>query len=638
MLATLSEFRFFQAFRIPVEEADQIRFLFEREKNFDQYEDIQLRVIDISLSGIGVSSSAILSIGDTVRISVQFKKMRLEVEGYVVRATSERAKEGESIYGIHLEDSREMKKFIEKYILSLPLDRLRECMTCLSLTDRYSREGEGVDIFTLLVSLFRDLEKFASSKNFSTLILCEAAWMLQAERAGIFLIDPESNQLQALASYGGEEENPNLDYREGLAGSVFTTGNPINLQAVHNTMGITLDEGVKTVICFPFRNFVGKIIGVMEMVNKRGGGRFTKDDEKVMDILSSVFGVIFSQYDLVVRKSQVRRFSTPFDREYVIIGKSPSILSMRKNIVRLKDLSFPVLIEGEMGVGKTLLAHILHIESRRCIHSQKVLDCRLLKKEDRDKFFIPEQSLFLSLKSGTLILKHIEALPLHVQDQLYQTLRRGNFDDRNLAFDFRFIALTEQDLSKKVQDGEFHSGLFDFISRAYMKIPPLGHRMEDIESLVNYFLKIECRSQGVLLKRFSSSLMENIECMEWRGNIGELRHFVIRSVVSNLRSHVIDQIDDLSMPQLTKGRSLFREVPYLNQCGSSLKDRIILVEREMIKNEIKKFRGNKSQAAREMGISREALRKKMISSQSLLDSLSSEKIFESTEVLKKKAA
>lgn len=612
-----------------MEEADQIRFIFERETGFDQYKTFQdVKVLDISVSGFGINSSEILSVGDSVRISLYFKNMRIEVEGHVARAESDKSGEGKeekNIYGIHLEESKEMKAFIKKYIASLSLDRLRECMTSLSLTDRYSREGEGVDIFNLLVSLFRDLEKFALSRSFSSLILQEVAWILQAQRASIFLIDPENNQLKAIADYGREgEKKINFDYRQGVAGSVFTTGSPVNLQAVSNKTGFSLDGGVKTVICFPFSNSVGKTIGVIEVVNKRKGERFKRSDEKIMHILSSLLGVIFAQYDLVIEASRVRRFSTPFDREYVMVGDSSSVLSMRRNIVKLKDLDNPILIEGESGVGKTLFAQILHTESRRGIHSQKILDCRSLKKEEIGQLFDSCKSLLLALGSGTLIIKNIEYFPLDAQGRLYDLLRKGSFEENNLCFDVRLVTLATEDLNKKVQRGEFHVGLFNFISKAYVQIPPLSHRLEDVESLINYFLKIECRNQGVLLKKFSPSLVEDIKYAEWNGNIGELRQFVTRSVVSNLKSHVIDRVDELVVPKFSKKSLFLREVPYLDRCGSSLKDRVALIERAMIENEIRRCRGNKSQAAREMGISREALRKKLLSSQSILNGFKDE--------------
>lgn len=632
MLSSLSEFKFFQAFRIPIEEADQVRFLVEQKMGFDHYEYLSdVKIVDISLDGLGMASTQQLSIGQELRFSIQFKKIVIDIEGKVVRAFTGGMVGGQVVYGVALEEEgQDMKRFLQKYIFSLGPERLRDCLASLSLTDHYSRLGEGIELFTLIIAIFQDLAKFADQAEFLPLLLQEVVRILQAERASILLIHPESNELRAVATLGVAKEELQFNYRQGIAGSVFTTGISLNIDIVHDQVRSSLKgkgglgPEVKSVICYPIHNSHDKAIGVIEVVNKRNKERFSIDDEEAMHILSLIFGVIFRMYHPFSANSQVRGFSTPFDREYAIIGKSTIIKKLRKSIGKLQDITTPVLIQGERGAGKTLLAQVVHFEGKRGIHELEIIDCLHLSEQEVEEKLFGQQGILLKMQGGTVVIKNGHQLSLPLQNELVDLLVKGSFPDSDTPFNFRLFITSCEDLEQKVAERAFNPKLFDYFSKAFIEIPPLRERKEDIEGLVNYFLKMECRHQGLLLKAFDSVLMETFREYEWPGNIGELRNYVVRAVIANPESHIISQLDDLAMPKIKRGLSglkLFNDIPFVAQLDLSLKDRTLLIERRIIEIEIKRLKGNKSKAAQVMGISREALRKKLLHSQKVLDRL-----------------
>ena len=172
----------------------------------------------------------------------------------------------------------------------------------------------------------------------------------------------------------------------GIAGSVFTTGVALNIDTVHDSTRFNeafdkkLGFETRSIICHPIHNREDKIIGVIEVLNKRNEDRFTIEDEKIMKVLSLIFSSVFYNFTPMSEKSTIRRFSGPFDRKNALIGRVPHVASLRSTIVKLKDIEAPVLIYGEKGVGKSLYAKILHVEGQRGLKPFEVIYC-----EDKDQ-------------------------------------------------------------------------------------------------------------------------------------------------------------------------------------------------------------------------------------------------------------
>ena len=637
MLTSFSEFKFYQSFRIPVEVADELRFLVEFEKDGKKTAYIEdAKLIDISVTGLGFSTLERISVGEELSISLQFKRMHLDLTGKVVRAFSAAVSDREIIYGVELDEDKKIHNFLEKYIMSFSPDRLKDCLIESALKERYTKASDGFEMFSLLLSLFKDITHFGDKEGFIDSMLEEVVRILNAQRASLFLINPDTNELEAVAAMGVDKRLLKFDYRLGIAGSVFTTGVALNIDVIndHSRFNDAFDRHLnfktKSIICYPIHNREDKTIGVLEVLNKKNQDRFTVEDEKTMKVLTLVFSSVFHKYSPMSESSKIRRFSTPFDREDAIIGTEPHVAALRKAIVKLKDLDSAVLIMGEQGVGKSLFARILHYEGQRGLRPLEVVECRSPQQHELEKYLFgtnEQESKLISCQGGTLVLQDIDKLSLNFQKRLYCALSQKSLPDSKISIDVRIVATSTVDLMTLIEDGLFDRDLYEYISKAMVEIYPLRRRMDDLEDLLTYFLKVECKKQGLLFKSFAPKAIERLKNYDWPGNIQELKTFVERVVLYNPKIHIIteSEIDEhnSASPLLDSNakRRMFGDIPFINDFNVPLKDRVALVERQMIFAEIKRNSGNKSKAAKEMGISREALRKKLLLSDQIMEQL-----------------
>lgn len=638
MLTSLAEFKYYQSFRVPVESRDDVLFLVEVEDDFGKFKPLdKVRLMDVSMSGVGFCTSYGLAVGEVVRCSVQFKRFRHEFMVSIVRANKARGEHAGDLmnYGgeIDKDEFVPMKRFIEQYVHSLPPERLRESLTQLALTERFSSAEEGFEMFSLLLSLFKDITQFGNKEKFIESMLEEITRIINAQRATIFLINPETNELEAAAALGMDKALLKFDYRKGIAGSVFTTGVSLNIDCKTDKVRFSEDIDrvtgfqTKSIICHPITNREDKIIGVIEVLNKRNEDRFTADDEKTMKVLSLICSSVFHNFAPISERSLIRRFSTPYDREHAWIGRSTVTGEIRKAIVKLKDIDSPLLIQGEEGNGKRLLARIIHFEGKRGLKPWNMVHCQGSDPKDlEDEIFgLPGMvgKLEECAAGGTFIFAEIGFMPLHIQGRLVQALKKLD-EDQGKARDLRPIFTTSQDLKGMVHEGHFNPELLTYMSASEMNVEPLRKRKADIDDLTTYFLRKECRKQGLLLKELSPALKNLVAEYNWPGNVAELENVIEKAVLYNPKTHIITELGNKATPVLDvskQGGCNLDHIPHADDFNVILKDRVALVEREMILAEIKRHKGNKSKAAISMGISREALRKKLIMSDEVIEAL-----------------
>lgn len=640
MLTSLSEFKYYQSFRVPVESRDDVMFLVEYENDQGKLEFVeQVKLMDVSMTGLGFITSFPLPVGSTLRCSIQFKRLRFDFGANIVRAFKEIDSGNDDMnYGAELEseDYGNMKRFIEQYIQSLPPERVKDSLTHLALTQRYASEKEGFEMFSLLLSLFKDITQFGNKEKFVESMLEEIVRILNAQRASIFLINTETNELEAVAALGIDKELLKFDYRKGIAGSVFTTGVSLNIDTkvdkVRYSIEIDKITGFETrsIICNPITNREDKIIGVIEILNKRNEERFTVEDEKTMKVLALILSSVFHHYNPISEKSLIRRFSTPYDREYAWIGRSQQTSEIRKAIVRLKDLDSPLTVNGEPGVGKGLFARILHNEGKRGLAPYVVISC---KGVDHDflaaQLFGAEgqKSKLEECVGGTILFDEIGFMPKDLQFKLVEVFKARRIHGSTISLDVRPIFTTSKNLKQLIEEeGEFNPELYNFMCSSEVQIEPLRKRSQDIEDILSFCLRKECRKQGLLLKDFSDEAKSQLVAYSWPGNVDELEKAVEKAVLYNPKSHVISDLGSKSTPIIDfskMGGCLLENIPYADNSDIPLKDRVALVEREMILAEIKRHKGNKSKASNSMGLSREALRKKLLMSDEVLANLKS---------------
>ncbi len=221
-----------------------------------------------------------------------------------------------------------------------------------------------------------------------------------------------------------------------------------------------------------------------------------------------------------------------------MIGDSPKIREIQRIVEKIADKDAPVLLEGEFGSGKQMVARSIHNSSQRASAPFKVLQCSALPENllEAELFGTPgsrAETLFARAAGGTVLLEEIHVLPVRLQSKLESyleeiaTLRLVN--ELPAKMDVRFIASSAKPLQECVESGTFREDLYYKISVIPIEVPPLRSRTEDIGLLIAYFLKRHAERTGTPPPEVDKYAMRLLEGYSWPGNVGELENALERA-------------------------------------------------------------------------------------------------------------
>ena len=304
------------------------------------------------------------------------------------------------------------------------------------------------------------------------------------------------------------------------------------------------------------------------------------------------------------------------------IGECPAILDLKAQIKRVASTDANVLITGENGTGKDVVAHALHNLSARNTKPFVNIDLGCIPENlFESELFGYEKGAFTDAKGakegrvesaneGTLFLDEIGNLNLQTQQKLLtmiekrQTQRIGSNEVNNV--DVRILAATNANLCKKVGEGEFRQDLFYRLNTIELHLPPLRERSEDIILLAEHFLNIYSGKYSVGKVVLGASAKKKLMQHTWPGNVRELQHCIERSIVLNDKP-------ELSAEDIRLETSSTASASYLTIGGIENVESLNLqtLEREAIKRAISLSNGNLTQAAEMLGITRFALYRKI---------------------------
>ncbi|WP_031499219.1 sigma-54-dependent transcriptional regulator [Bryobacter aggregatus] len=332
-----------------------------------------------------------------------------------------------------------------------------------------------------------------------------------------------------------------------------------------------------------------------------------------LDHLSTVVGKALEVRRL---RSENQRLKEELDERYTfgnLIGRSPGMREVFNLIERVAPSRATVLLCGESGVGKDMVARAIHFNSPRRNQPLVKINCgalpeNLMESElfgyEKGAFTgatIAKPGKFEQADTGTVFLDEIGDVPMAVQVKLLRVLQERELErlgsNRTKQIDVRVIAATNVDLRAALEGGRFREDLYYRLNVMPINIPPLRDRKEDIPALALHFLA----KYGDGTQRITPSGLERLLSYEWPGNVRELENVMERSLL--LASH--EQLDagDIRIDMGPKARAPHVEPGFL-PTGMTLDE----YEQSLLKEALKRANGNKSQAARILGITRNALR------------------------------
>ncbi|MBZ0093419.1 MAG: sigma-54-dependent transcriptional regulator [Burkholderiales bacterium] len=300
-----------------------------------------------------------------------------------------------------------------------------------------------------------------------------------------------------------------------------------------------------------------------------------------------------------------------------IAARSPRMVEIRQIVERIRDRDLPVLITGETGTGKEVLAQAIHTISLRSSGPFVAINCCTLPEELLDSELFGHikgsftsatsnrKGLFQQAHGGTLFLDEIGDISPRLQAKLLRVLQEGEVrpvgSETSILVDVRIIAATNRDLEAMAGREDFRSDLLFRLNVLPIHIPPLRERREDILPLIDHFLDFERKRLGRGDLNFSSAARQKLVEYEWPGNVRELKNVVERSFALHA-GPVLDKHEIASSIRLNGPK-----MPPEPEKGKTLAQ----VEAEYILRIVDEARGNQVAAARVLGISRSTLRRKL---------------------------
>ena len=399
---------------------------------------------------------------------------------------------------------------------------------------------------------------------------------------------------------------------------VLETGKPILIDLLSNRAGTFVVSRI------PLRDEAGQVIGVLGIV-------LFDHPETTLQPLIHKFAALQRDLDDARRELASQRRTKYTLASFV--GSSPAAVEVKRQARRAALSSSPVLLLGETGTGKELLAHAIHAASARSAGSFVSVNIAAVPDTLLEAEFFGvapgaftgadrkgRDGKFKLADGGTLFLDEIGDMPLVLQPKLLRALQEGEIEplgsNKVIPFDARVIAATSRDLGALVREGRFREDLYYRLNVLPIRVPPLRERRADIPALVEVLAEDIALRGGTPAFDLSSDALAMLAAQTWRGNIRELRNVLEQAAMRSDSQHV--EVHDLEDVLREAGIERLPSAPAgaarAERAGASaagplrpLAEQVAAVERQAIAAALAATGGNKVAAARLLGISRAKL-------------------------------
>jgi two-component system response regulator FlrC len=327
--------------------------------------------------------------------------------------------------------------------------------------------------------------------------------------------------------------------------------------------------------------------------------------------------IVWEIINKVSSNGKLQTLRPPKDDYPQIVTQDEKMIELLETAAQIAKSNTTVLIQGETGTGKEMLAKFIHANSNRQKGPYVAVNCASLPEGlAESELFGHEKGAFTGAISrkigkfelannGTIVLDEISEMPLIIQAKLLRTIQERQIDrvggTKPVPVDVRIIAVSNKVLQKEVEEKRFREDLFFRINVFPIILPPLRERRGDIKLLAEHFVEKFCEIYAKDIKGIKQDAIEKLESYQWKGNVRELSNVIERAVLVCKKSYIDESMIMLEMSE-QNNTSIPKELPDMT---------IDEMEKLMIQRALKKLNGNRTHAAKVLGISLRTLRNKL---------------------------
>ena len=497
----------------------------------------------------------------------------------------------------------------------------------LMIATDHSSLHSRVEQLQILLQLAADWQQSHDLTELLNNMAVAAARVLHGDRASIFLWDKSAGQLVGHPAMGVEGGPLRIRDDQGIAGQVLKHGQPERWdqsgdpQAINTKVGQQLGYATRSLVAVPLLDRRNRPLGVFEVLNHRSG-QFSANDERFLAELArhAAAAVENTQHIASLIKSRDRLVQS-VSESLQLIGNCPQVRALRDTVARVAPTELAVLILGENGTGKEVIARSLHLQSNRCDQAFIAINCAAIAETLLEsELFGHEKGAFTDAISdragkfelasgGTLLLDEIGEMSVGGQAKLLRVLedkvvvRVGG--SKPIQTDVRIIAATNQDLVKLVREKRFREDLYFRLNVVTLQLPPMRERGDDVIVLAEHFLQQFGHQIGRPPPTLSEAARRRLLSHAWPGNVRELRNLMER--VAYLTSGAVVEEADLAFVLSPLSSGDVASVP----ANLALTDATALFQRQYIGRHVESASGNLAAAAKQLGMHRSNLYRKM---------------------------
>jgi Nif-specific regulatory protein len=495
----------------------------------------------------------------------------------------------------------------------------------LAAVRRQQADRQRIGRLEATVAAARQFARTSEVQPLLVAIAQAATRLLEADRASIFLWDRPNRLLVARPALGVKEGELVVPDDRGVVGQVIQTGRPRRVDSTRepNEIDHHVDQQLgyrtRTLLCVPLRGASGELFGAFELINKRVGV-FTADDEAALVELAELAGAALENaQDRQQLLNANRRIAQQAADRVQMVGNSPAITALRSVIQRVAQTDLAVLVLGENGTGKEVVAQSIHYRSPRREKPFVAVNCAAIPDSlAESELFGHEKGAFTDARQarcgkfelatgGTLLLDEIGELSPASQARLLRVLEEKVLvrvgGSQPVHVDVRIIAATNQDLAEMVRERRFREDLFFRLNVVALNLPPLRDRREDILPLATYFLGEFCARARRPVPEFSPAAEQQLQSHAWPGNVRELRNAMERLAYLSSANPV--ELEDLAFMLSVQSKPA-QSPPRLPLASATDQFQV-----DYINGAIRTAGGNMSEAAARLGLHRSNLYRKM---------------------------